>query len=199
LDEGLIFANQPPLLEAQMRELTIEEVKEIIEIGTGHRGWIANSFAQIEYLLGDLIVRARQFPNYNLHTQTVSHSAPQRIAKVRLILALEGPLVQFANRLGPLLDAFEQNQAIRNLLAHGYCEFHYTPTGDAGFYFRKFDRAKAEETGDDAALLEKTFRLIDLEYHRAQLVELSVRVMEVIADVHVTLGWANHKPGIVPD
>lgn len=174
--------------------LSVTEIQAIIAAGTEHRGWIANAFAQIEFLLGDLIVRCRAFPQYNLHTQTVSHSAAKRVTKVRAILAIEGPLSPFAETLEPLLAAFSANQEVRNLLAHGYCEFHHTPTGDAGFYFRKFDRANAEETDNDAAMLEKTFRLVDLEYHRVQMIALSENAMDLISNMHVVMGWADAAP-----
>ena len=174
--------------------LSLAEIQAIIAAGTEHRGWIANSFAQIEFLLGDLIVRCRTFTEYDQHTQTVSHSAAKRVTKVRSILAIEGPLSLFSETLEPLLAAFSANQEVRNLLAHGYCEFHHTPVGDAGFYFRKFDRAKAEETGNDAAMLEKTFRLVDLEYHRVQMIALSQNAMDLISNLHVAMGWADAAP-----
>lgn len=174
--------------------LRVTEIQTILATGTEHRGWIANSFAQIEFLLGDLIVRCRAFPQYDLHTQTVSHSAAKRVTKVRAILAIEGPLSPFAETLEPMLAAFADNQEVRNLLAHGYCELHHTPTGDAGFYFRKFDRAKADETGNDAAMLEKTFRLVDLEYHRVQMIGLSEHAMNLISNLHVAMGWADAAP-----
>jgi len=116
------------------------------------------------------------------------------VAKLRKILAIDGPFSQFAAELEPLLEAFLANQEVRNLLAHGFCEFHHTPTGDAAFYFRKFDRTKAEETGDDAAMLERTFRLVDLHYHRVQIVELSKEVMNLIARMHTAMGWAQAVP-----
>ena len=115
------------------------EIHAIIEEGMRLRGWIANSYAQIEYLLGDLIGRCREFPEYLPHTQTVTHSAARRIKKVRSMVALGGPLEPFGADLVALMDAFEQHDEIRNLLAHGFCTFHYTPTGDAGLMFRKFD------------------------------------------------------------
>jgi hypothetical protein len=174
--------------------MDLDEIKDIITACTTERGWIANSFAQIEFLLGDLIVRCRQFPEYDLQTQTVSHSAAKRVSKVRSILALDGPMAVFRGDLSVILDGFEEYQDVRNLLAHGYCEFHHTPSGDCGMYFRKFDRAKAEETGDPAAKIEKTFRLIDLEYHRTQLVAQSDRALDLISTIHVHFGWADEKP-----
>lgn len=105
------------------------EIRAIIEQAMHHRGWIANSYAQFEYLLGDLIGRCREFPEYFAHTQTVSHSAAKRIRKVHAMLALGGPLEPFGADLSAAMDVIEANDQIRNLLSHGFCTFHYTPTG----------------------------------------------------------------------
>jgi hypothetical protein len=166
------------------------EWKVILNDGMNHRGWIANSYAQIEFLLGDLIVRCREFAQYAAYTETVSHSAARRVAKVRHILAIEGPLTQFAGGLGNILDGFEQHQDVRNLLAHGFCTFLHTPDEDAGFLFRKFDRPPADaDIADDHVLTEQLFRLINLEYHRVQLVAQAQNALHVFGSIHDTLGW----------
>ncbi|MBT2187215.1 hypothetical protein [Sphingobium nicotianae] len=166
------------------------KIKAIIEQGTHHRGWISNSYAQIEYLLGDLIMRCRVFPEYAEYTKTVSHSAMTRVGRVRSILALDGPMKQFAGEFIALLDAFEGNHEIRNPLAHGFCEFHHTPEGDAGFIFRKFDRVAAAEADDEGAYIIRTFRLIDLQYHREQLIDQSSQAIQLFHDIHTAFGWA---------
>ncbi|WP_313437252.1 hypothetical protein [Novosphingobium sp.] len=169
--------------------MTEAQIKEFAEMGMSERGWISNSYAQIEYLLGDLIVHCREFPVYNAQTGTVSHSAAKRVKKVRAILALDGPLSPFADKMTEVLDAFEGNDDVRNLLAHGFCSIHYTPTGDAGFVFRKFDRAAAAEAEDDAAAIIRTFRLVDLQYHRAQMVEQAQNALAVFVGMYNSLGW----------
>lgn len=146
-----------------------DQVIEMLQAGTSCRGWISNSYAQVEFLLGDLIQRCRQFPEYDSFTQTISHSASKRVSKVRSIIAMDGPLSEHALPLEAVLEAFERQHETRNLLAHGFCEFHHTPDGDAGFAFRRFIRAANSESGHE--LLQKTFRLVDLEYHQAQMVE----------------------------
>ncbi|HKY82296.1 hypothetical protein [Novosphingobium sp.] len=170
------------------------EIHAIIEEAMRLRGWIANSYAQIEFLLGDLIGRCREFPEYAPHAQTVTHSATRRIKKVRAMLALGGPLEPFAADLGSLMDAFEQNDEIRNLMAHGFCTFHYTPTGDAGLMFRKFDRDAANVADDDFALIQRTFRLIDLQYHREQFVAQADEALRLFGAIHYAFGWSDLDP-----
>lgn len=165
------------------------ELHAIIEQGMTQRGWIANSHAQIEFLLGDLIVRCRDFPEYQVQTKTVSHSAATRVKKVRAMAGIDGHLSPFADGLLATLDAFESNYGMRNLLAHGLCEVHHTPSGDAGFVFKKFDREAADELGDDSACIKQTFRLVDLQYHRAQMEDHAEKALHLFQEIHNSLGW----------
>jgi hypothetical protein len=56
-----------------------ESLRADIEEGQRLRGWITNAYAQIEFLLGDLILRCREFPEYAGDTATFTHSAPKRV------------------------------------------------------------------------------------------------------------------------
>lgn len=171
-----------------------DQIVAVIEEATRLRGWISNSYAQVEYLLGDLIVRCRQFPEYGEFTATVSHSAVKRVSKLRSILKIAGPLTPFIDELSEVLDAFDLNHDIRNLLAHGFCEFHFTSTGDAGLYFRKLARGDAKSGQELDILVESTFRLVDMEYHREQFTAQAQRALEVFAKVHFELGWGDLDP-----
>ncbi|WP_070152621.1 hypothetical protein [Sphingobium phenoxybenzoativorans] len=162
-----------------------EEHKALIEDLTRMRGWISNSYAQIEYLLGDLILRCRAFPEYTAHTETFTHSAAKRIKKVRAILGAEGPMKQFAEGLLPIIDQFEKTEETRNLLAHGFCQFHYTPSGDAGLYFQKFHR---QPDRDDARLV-KTFTPRALQEERDRIVPLAHSMLMLVVDIHNHFGW----------
>lgn len=166
-----------------------DEIKAIINEGTLRRGWISNSYAQVEFMLGDLIMRAREFSQYAVHTETVSHSAKKRVAKVRAMLRIDGPLSLFANEIGNVLDAFDRNHDLRNLLAHGFCEFRYTRNGDSGFYFRKFERGNADNGENAEVLIERTLRPIDLHYHETQLTHEAGTALAVFAKVYHHLGW----------
>jgi hypothetical protein len=164
------------------------EWKAKIEEGFLLRGWISNSYAQIEFLLGDLIIRCREFPQYAEYTKTVSLNAKTRVAKVRKILKIDGPLTPFKREIENMLNTFESNSDIRNLLAHGFCIFYHTPDGDAVFHFRKFDRPPAG-SDDDHVLIEHRFRLIDLQYHKAKLVDQAQHALGVFMGIHASQGW----------
>lgn len=105
------------------------------------------------------------------------------------MLAIDGPLSPYSHELGEVLTAFEANHDVRNLLAHGFCVFHHTPTGDAGFVFRKFERGDASKDEEADMLVQRTFRLVDMHYHKEQLAALAQRAVEVFAKIHAELGW----------
>jgi hypothetical protein len=168
--------------------MTIKEsFKDDIEEGQRLRGWIANAYAQIEFLLDDLILRCRAFPEYVADTAKFPHSATERVCCVRKILQKDGPLTPFAADLRSVVDRFGERHDTRNLLAHGFCEYLFTPSGDAGLRFQKWHRQKKDR---DYAPLIRTFRLTDLLAERDSLVALSEEALHLLKRVHAHFGWA---------
>ena len=156
-----------------------------IEEGQRLRGWITNAYAQIEFLLGDLILRCRAFPEYDADTAAFTHSAPKRVRLVRQMLEKTGALSRFAVELTSIVDRFEERHEVRNLLAHGYCEYLHTPSGDAGLQFQKWHR---QGDRDDARLI-RLFRLPDLLAERDSLVALSDETLRFFVQMHIHFGW----------
>jgi hypothetical protein len=159
---------------------------EAVEDGQRLRGWIANAYAQIEYLLGDLIIRCRVFPDYASLTKTFTHSASKRAEKVRKMAIAAGPLAPFARDLLSILDRFEAQHETRNLLAHGFCEFLYTNAGEIGFRFRKFHR---QPDRDDARLV-RTFTPEAMQAEAVSSIALSQEALSLFSQLHNHFGWA---------
>lgn len=156
-----------------------------IEEGQRLRGWITNAYAQIEFLLGDLILRCTSMPEYRHLPQTLPHGATDRIKRVRCILNSPGPLEPFATSLQALLAEFEKGHETRNLLAHGFCEFLVTPDGDTGIQFQKWHR---HERRQDARLI-RCFRLQDLEREEKSFAALAQSGLVLFRQVHDSFGW----------
>ena len=152
-----------------------------IEDGQRLRGWITNAYAQIEFLLGDLILRCRTFSEYEAETATLTHSAVKRARQVRRMLQKEGCLRLFATELTSILDRFEERHETRNLFAHGFCVYLYTPDGDAGLQFQMFDRQDEPQI--------KCYRFSDLESEMSSLVALSHEAMRLFIRIHRHFGW----------
>jgi hypothetical protein len=156
-----------------------------IEDGQRLRGWIANAYAQIEFLLGDLILRCRAFPEYKTETASFTHSAVECARRVRRMLQKGGCLEPFAAELTSIIDRFEERRETRNLLAHGFCMYLHAPDGDAVLQFRKWHR----QPGRDDAQLIKCFRFSDLEAEKGSLVTLSNEAMGLFMRMHKHFGW----------
>lgn len=166
--------------------LISEAFKADIQEGQRFRGWIANAYAQIEFLLGDLIVRCREFPEYDTDTKKkLTHSAAKRVRLVRSILEKPGPLSPFAAELISIVDRFEERHETRNLLAHGFCTYLHTSSGDAAFEFKKWHR---QDDRNDTKLI-RTFRLSDLKSERENFVSLSQEALQLFKRMHQHFGW----------
>ena len=150
------------------------------------RGWITNSYAQIEFLLGDLIVRCREFSEYQLHTGTLPYGGSGRVKKVRLILKKNGPLDRFTDRLLTVINRFDEGHDIRNLLAHGFCVYLHTSNGDAASQFQKWHR---QPDRDDAQLI-RTFRLSDMASEKKEFVSLANEALCLFKEIHDHFGWS---------
>lgn len=166
-----------------MSEMSLEEVINFVEEGQRLRGWIANGYAQVEYLLGDIITKALQMPEYQLASARLPHRVDKRIAKVREILAIDGFFSAYRGEIASLIESFENHHETRNLLAHGFCTANHTPDGDFGLEFRKWHR-----DGETDREMRKTFRLVDLQYEKAQLTHISQRALHLTSQIHSKLG-----------
>ena len=166
-----------------MSEMSAGELIGSIEEGQRLRGWISNGYAQVEYLLGDIITQAAEMPEYEVTRARLPHRLEKRIAKVREILEIEGIFSAYRDEISSIIAGFEVHHETRNLLAHGFCTAYHTPDGDFGLEFRKWHRE-----GDDDREMRKTFRLVDLEYENAQLTNLSQRALHLTFQIHGALG-----------
>lgn len=166
-----------------MMAIPPEHLIAAIEDGQRLRGWILNGYAQVEYLLGDVIRLANGMPQYEACHARLPHRVENRIAKVRELLQVEAFFSGYREELIGIIEVFEASQQTRHLLAHGFCTACHTPTGDFGLEFRKFHR-----DGDADRELVRTLRLIDLEYERAQFTHLADRALNLSQRMHLDLG-----------
>ena len=163
--------------------MTEDEIKASIEDGQRLKGWIANGYAQVEYLLGDIIVRANDMPDYAHLATRLPHRPEKRIAKVKQILGVNGFFSAYKDDIAWIIEAFEYHQPTRHLLLHGFCAAYHTPAGDFGLQFRKWHR-----DGDNDTEIVKTYRLIDLEYERSQFTHVAERALALSFQIHSKLG-----------
>jgi hypothetical protein len=102
------------------------------------RGWCINSFAQVEYLLGDLLWQAASMPEYAAAAVPFPLNADKRAEKVRELLELSGPFEAYGADLREIVERWESLREGRLFFAHGYASFFSTPAGDALMQIRRF-------------------------------------------------------------
>ena len=166
-----------------MSKVPPNHVLEAIEEGQRLRGWIANGYAQIEYLLGDIITKANLLAEYEGMVERLPHRVERRISKVREITAVNGVFAKYRDEIEWVISALESHHQTRNLLAHGFCTAYHTPDGDFGLEFRKWHR-----DGDRDAEMKRTFRLVDLQCEMTQLLDVSQRALTLSSTIHTELG-----------
>ncbi|WP_374612857.1 hypothetical protein [Sphingorhabdus sp.] len=161
-----------------------EHVQIATEEAQRLRGWIANGYAQVEYLLGDIIVRAFEMPEYAELVVRLPHKITNRIELIEKILEVEGFFTPFSDEIRGIIESFILRHEIRNILAHGFCTILHTPNEEVGFEFRKWHRD--EEQGDVEII--RVYRLVHLEYEKAQLIDVSQRALQLSYEIHHALG-----------
>jgi hypothetical protein len=160
-----------------------DHVKDATHEAQRLRGWISNGYAQVEYLLGDILMKAFELPEYSEFVDRLPHKVGNRIGLIRKILEIDGFFTPLVEEIQWIIDAFELRHETRNILAHGFCTVLHTREGDVGFEFRKWHR----DNQQDIELI-KVYRLVDLEYEQAQLIDVSQRALKLGFEIHKVLG-----------
>lgn len=166
-----------------MTPMSQAEVLIAIEEGQRLRGWITNGYAQVEYLLGDIIIRSHGMDEYHEVKERLPHRPEKRIAMVKKLLEIDGYFLKHRDEINWLIEVFENHQGTRHLLVHGFCTAQHTEDGDFGLQFRKWHRDGASDVE-----LQRTFRLLDLEYEGVQLTEAAHRALSLAFTIHDDLG-----------
>lgn len=171
-----------------VRELTEQEI-ERMNLGQRARGWIVNSYTQFEHLLLDLIVRAKGTPDYA--ALRIPYRTDKRIAEVRRMCAMKGPLELFSDQLVELIDRFEAFEKPRLLLVHGFCAVSIDGAGEMSFNFKRYRPTK----DNPAELEEHTFTLRELQIERNAFVQFAREAMDIFVEMHRSMGWEGlHLP-----
>lgn len=148
-----------------------------------------NSYAQFEHLLLDLIVRAKGIPEYA--ALGFPYRTDKRIAEVRRLCAMHGPLEAFSGRLIELIDRFEAFEKPRLLLVHGFCTVSIDGAGNMSFNFKQYRPTR----DDPAALEERTFTLSELQIERNSFVQFAREAMDMFLDIYRMMDWEGlHLP-----
>jgi hypothetical protein len=159
--------------------LTEQELRCRLHEAQCHRGWFVGAFAQIEFILGDIIALSLQLPAYTDLKKTLPHSVTQRIARVRAIIGVVGVFQQFADSLEKFLVYFESVIEMRNQLVHGYCTVHHDAEGNFRLEFRKWHRDEDKGLNRQDMMLVTTYPVVEIDYQKTQLEGLLIQLNQV--------------------
>lgn len=164
-----------------------EHHKAIIDQMQNDRGWIVNSFAQVEFLLADTVVRCRAFGDYAEMAAKIPYRLDQRVTRFEAMIEADGPLSENREALRTVVENFRSAEERRQFLVHGFCAFFHTPAGDTAMRFDRFMPTK----DDDSAKKSMWFRPDTLKQIREQVVAETAFALDTFRAVHIRLGWGD--------
>ena len=161
-----------------------EEV--IIHRGMRSRGWIINSYAQVEYMLADAVLRCRSLPAYQHLPATVPYQPSSRGPRFQAVLDAEGPIAEDRDDLQAVLDTFTAAANRRHILVHGFCSVRVQmPVRVPLFHFIKLE----PQPGKDDAVQTLILTIEDLEAIGEATSADATRALTVFQRLHRRMGW----------
>ena len=116
---------KPSVTMAAVADELTEQDLERLNLGQRARGWIVNSYAQFEHLLLDLVMRSKAIPDYG--ALRVPYRTHKRIAEVRRLCAMQGPLEAFGGQIIELIDRFMAFEKPRNTRPTSHSQTTFPP------------------------------------------------------------------------
>jgi hypothetical protein len=106
------------------------------------RGAIITSYAQIEHLLVDIIVRCQPMPEYAQLPQGFPYKLTTRIARVRKLVGMRGPLAKYQSDFENIVGELQQYEQLRHFMAHGLLVVRNSEDGSHSLTYRMYRETK---------------------------------------------------------
>lgn len=149
------------------------------------RGWILNSYAQIEYMMADTVIRSVQFPAYEVITAGLPYRLSKRLDRFNKLIESDGPLDAFRDELRVISADFEATEERRHFLVHGKTTALIDPSDAVFVEFERFTPSKFDP-----------FRRSKLRLSLPELAQLRVTAnlqadaaMQMFRRLHKHFGW----------
>jgi hypothetical protein len=163
----------------------MDDVHKTIREMTEARGFVINSFTQIECLLADLIDQCRDLTQYEeLSHKPIPFGVDNRVARVRE-LTKAGPLFAFADIIDKILTRFMEFEDLRHLFTHGYASVAYTPDGDIGMYFIRY---VPPPKGGEVTMVRRFYRPRTIIAQRDSCLEFTESAMQEFRQLYLASG-----------
>lgn len=148
------------------------------------RGIIITSYAQVEHLLADILVRCQLLTAYATLPASLPYRFETRVARVRKIVAMPGPLARYKDEFEQVITELQRFEEIRHFMAHGLLVVNISKYNCPELKYRMYrERKEGVEEGlmvtnltqlHNAALeiarhSQRTVTLFHKVYHRHKL------------------------------
>lgn len=167
-----------------------ERFLPILESMTRDRGWIINSYAQLEFLAADLIVKCRAFEDYaELNEKQLPFGIDGRIKRIQE-LCESGPLAKHAEDLLPLMDHLLELENTRHFFTHGFSSVHIQSDGSRmGLHMRRYvpPARGQKETRSEIIILPE-----DMTAARTRWTIFAQTAVGIVREIYDSLGLDSH-------
>lgn len=144
------------------------------------RGAIVTSYAQVEHLLADIVLRCQPMAEYSNLPQTFPYKLETRIARVRDIVGMAGPLQKYKSAFENVITELLKFEELRHFMAHGLLHIR---TGDDGGHiliYRMHRQAKGS-TIEEGTMVTN---LPQLEDAARQVAHYALQAVSLFRDVY---------------
>ncbi|HTM74993.1 MAG TPA: hypothetical protein VL198_17335 [Pseudolabrys sp.] len=117
------------------------ETKRIVEQTQFLRGAYISSYAQVEFFLADICVKAWELPEYKQLRTKFPYKAESRVKAAKALFDCAGPLAQYRDEVRGLFDELLHFEEFRDFLAHGLLRID-TKRSDFSCHFRMYKPVK---------------------------------------------------------
>jgi hypothetical protein len=116
------------------------DLKALVNRAAFIRGQIITSYAQIEFLLADFAVRCQRLPDYAQVSEKFPFSVAKRIARVREIVSMPGPLLVYRGRFEEITAELRDYEELRHFMAHGLLTVYGTGLDSNRLVYRMYQQ-----------------------------------------------------------
>ena len=143
------------------------------------RGRILSAYAQAEFLLLHIALQSRILKEYWRLELRYHRKLEYRVKQARALFAAEGPLNQYNSRVTALLDELEPYKEDRDFFAHAFCQAKIVD-GETTFIYKMLRQDESK-----THLVERAFRLNDLEELEFKLTSLAQRYVVLFKEIYL--------------
>ena len=168
--------------------------KRVIDRAHRVRGLFVGSYAQVEYLLGNLWLALENVAPYFTKPSEFPFQVNTRIGNARKLFDIgDGPLFRFRDRAIPLFKEMEEDHKLdRHVMAHGYIDVRAVAE-DSTITIRCFRPTKDEPAKE----IMQRLSLNQMEANAKKAADFAGRWLKLMFDIHEFFGWVAPATGVV--